>query len=583
MTVRSRPAPTPRQQLHPGHVLLDRRRTKVALAGDEDAKNVALPFPVKLYGVSYTSASVTTNGLVNFLEPRLGRLRQHRAPAAAKPNGIVAAFWDDLTLDKKSSVQTAVTGNDRQPEVRRRLEQRRLRRRHGRVTFEAVFDEATGAITLQYKDRGAGPRRRAATVGIENQTGTDALQHSFNETVLTDASAIRFAPEDHVMRTTPGGRLRLASTLVAAGLALTAAPGRPRRRRRRQFPAEAHRQPGRRGWPDRAHARRLRGRRPRDGRPAGRGRRLRHPQHGRPRAPAPTSTAPVAPTAPSPSPPSPRWRVCAAWPPPSLPGQGRRLLHRHSLGNVQRSKADGTSRVARDNASLYADWQVKPSRPWQTEPYPARVVMGYNAVSPFTPASDQGYVTGDLTGDGVDDVVFSASVGVNPYRPFTSPGSSLANGTFVTVLDGKTGKTLWSKLYAYAYNVKLVGKTLVVTDAPYYNLNSPADATATLTGIRFSYADGALTPTDTWTYDTELRAGDGVGRSEDLGDGLVAASWNQRKTATRRAAGHTLVLDTADGTVKWQTDSALYVAPAAPRHGARTARRPGAVRLRTTA
>lgn len=99
--------------------------------------------------------------------------------------------------------------------------------------------------------------------------------------------------------------------------------------------------------------------------------------------------------------------------------------------------------------------------------------MGYNAVSPFTPASDQGYVTGDLTGDGVDDVVFSASVGVSPYRPFTSPGSTLPNGTFVTVLDGRTGKTLWSKLYAYAYNVKLVGKTLVVTDAPYYNLNSP--------------------------------------------------------------------------------------------------------------
>ncbi|MFC9624340.1 FG-GAP-like repeat-containing protein [Streptomyces sp. NPDC056930] len=239
-------------------------------------------------------------------------------------------------------------------------------------------------------------------------------------------------------------------------------------------------------------------------------------------------------------------------------GKGGDYFTLHSLGSVQRSKADGTALWRRDNASLYADWGVKNSRPWQTEPYPARIVMGYNAVSPFTPASDQGYATGDLTGDGVDDVVFSASVGVSPYRPFTSPGSSLANGTFVTVLDGRTGRTLWSKLYAYAYNVKLVGRTLVVTDAPYYNLNSPAAATVTVSGIRFSYADGALTPSGTWTYDTGVRAGTAWGALEDLGGGLVAASYNQRRTATAAGRGRTLVFDTGDGAVKWRTDSALY-------------------------
>lgn len=33
----------------------------------------------------------------------------------------------------------------------------------------------------------------SATVGIENQAGTDALQYSFNEPVLTDKAAIRIA------------------------------------------------------------------------------------------------------------------------------------------------------------------------------------------------------------------------------------------------------------------------------------------------------------------------------------------------------------------------------------------------------
>ncbi|MFB6871991.1 S8 family serine peptidase [Streptomyces sp. NPDC056323] len=165
---------------------------KVALSGDEDAKTIALPFPVKLYGVSYSSASVTTNGLINFLEPRLGDYENVALPSADKPNGTVAAFWDDLTLDKKSSVQTALTGRagsrtfavvwnnaafaDGSP---------------GRVSFEAVFDEATGAVTLQYLSvPGNGA---SATVGMENQAGTDALQYSFDEPVLADRSAIRIA------------------------------------------------------------------------------------------------------------------------------------------------------------------------------------------------------------------------------------------------------------------------------------------------------------------------------------------------------------------------------------------------------
>ncbi|WP_328628440.1 PQQ-like beta-propeller repeat protein [Streptomyces sp. NBC_00353] len=230
-----------------------------------------------------------------------------------------------------------------------------------------------------------------------------------------------------------------------------------------------------------------------------------------------------------------------------------------SLGIVQRYAADGKQVWRRDNASLYTDWKVTNSRPWQAEPYPARIVMGYNAVGPFTISSDNGYTTGDLTGDGVDDVVFTASVGSYPYRPFTSPGSTLPTGTFVTILDGQSGKTLWSKLYTGAYNIKLVGKTLVVADSPNLNLNSPKTATTTLSGLRFSYADGTLTPSDTWSYDTGAFTGTAWASLEPLGEGLVAASWDQRKlSATAAPSGTTLVFDTKDGSVKWQQKNRLY-------------------------
>ncbi|MGW0938550.1 S8 family serine peptidase [Streptomyces sp. NPDC002666] len=166
--------------------------TAVPLTGDEDAKTVSLPFWVTLYGVDYSSASVTTNGLVNFMEPRLGDYANTALPSAARPNGVAAPFWDDLTLDKKSSVQTALKGKNgtRQFAV---VWNNALIASDGttRVTFEAVFDEATGDITFQYKSvPGSGS---AATVGIENQAGTDALQYSFDQAVLTDGSAIRIA------------------------------------------------------------------------------------------------------------------------------------------------------------------------------------------------------------------------------------------------------------------------------------------------------------------------------------------------------------------------------------------------------
>ncbi|MER7719663.1 VCBS repeat-containing protein [Streptomyces flaveolus] len=231
----------------------------------------------------------------------------------------------------------------------------------------------------------------------------------------------------------------------------------------------------------------------------------------------------------------------------------------HSLGNVQLHKADGSTAWARTNASYYTDWQVKPLQAWRVEPYPARIVMGYNAITPSSPYSDQGFDTADLTGDGTKDIVFSAAVGMTPTpRPFTSPGSSLSTGTFVTVLDGKTGKTVWSKLYAYASNVKVVDGTLLVADSPRENASAPATVTATLTGIRFVSADGKLTPSSTWTYDTNSTAAVNWAALESVGDGKAAAVWDLRKTPSNAARGRTLVLDTADGSVTWQTDSALY-------------------------
>ncbi|MFH8735012.1 MULTISPECIES: S8 family serine peptidase [unclassified Streptomyces] len=166
---------------------------KVALSGDEDSATVALPFSVKHYGVAYSSASVTTDGLVNFLSSRVGDYNNSALPTTGvnSVKGLVAPLWDDLTVDKKSSVQTATTGTKGSRKFAIVWNNAAYANgTSGRATFEVVFDEATGAVTLQYKsvaDKGAG-----ATVGILNQSGTDALQYSYNQSVIADGTAVRF-------------------------------------------------------------------------------------------------------------------------------------------------------------------------------------------------------------------------------------------------------------------------------------------------------------------------------------------------------------------------------------------------------
>ena len=98
--------------------------TVLALTGDDAVQQVTLPFPVKLYGQTYNTAWIDTNGLVSLVNPNGYKWDNTALPNPALANAAVYAFHDDLVIDGSASVRTTTDRHRAQPPVRGRVAQR---------------------------------------------------------------------------------------------------------------------------------------------------------------------------------------------------------------------------------------------------------------------------------------------------------------------------------------------------------------------------------------------------------------------------------------------------------------------------
>ncbi|MFD0823721.1 hypothetical protein ACFQ0D_36590, partial [Micromonospora zhanjiangensis] len=171
--------------------------TVLPLTGDDAVTQVSCPFPVPFYGKTYAGAWVSTNGFLSFAGPGGAQPVNTSVPTAALPNAAVYPFWDDLRVWPDSSVRTALVGVA--PNRRFVVEWRNIGHygsSSARLTVEAVLSE-NGEIAFNYRDLTTSKPRElgdSATVGIENPTGTAAVQHSYNQPVLVNGTAVVFRP-----------------------------------------------------------------------------------------------------------------------------------------------------------------------------------------------------------------------------------------------------------------------------------------------------------------------------------------------------------------------------------------------------
>src|SRR6266511_1249482 len=170
---------------------------RLALSGDDEAIEVALPFPVPFYGTTYHTAWVSTNGIVNFTGWDVS-LSNTPIPSNYPPNGVLYPFWDDLYVDDQSAVYTATVPG---PAGHRGfvVEWRNVAffgDASQRVSFSVLIGE-DGTVTYRYAGGSANQPRSTgtdATIGIENQDGTDALQYAYDTPAVRDGLTITFRP-----------------------------------------------------------------------------------------------------------------------------------------------------------------------------------------------------------------------------------------------------------------------------------------------------------------------------------------------------------------------------------------------------
>lgn len=198
----------------------------IALSGDDVIVRNDPPFPVALYGATYTSAWIDTNGAISFINPPGSAWDSSPIPSPAAPgrhNAALYPFWDDWVVDAQASVRQETVGTT--PNRKWIVEWRNVASFHdgsARASFEVIFEES-GGITFAYNDIDAASaieRGGFATVGIEDPLGTTAFQYLRAQTWLASGRGIRFVQVGVAGGTVTGTVTCQGSTVAGASVAV---------------------------------------------------------------------------------------------------------------------------------------------------------------------------------------------------------------------------------------------------------------------------------------------------------------------------------------------------------------------------
>ena len=160
--------------------------------GDDQGTEVDLPFTFEFYGEGQGSVTIGSNGYLTFGTDGSEYVNTP-IPDGAEPNYLIAPFWDDLSPNAGGTVHY-YADEEAEQFIVQYTDVPRYQDPASSQTFQVVLGEG-GGILFKYLDMNG--TLNSATVGIENEDGSDGLQVAFNTAYVGDslAVAIAAAPE----------------------------------------------------------------------------------------------------------------------------------------------------------------------------------------------------------------------------------------------------------------------------------------------------------------------------------------------------------------------------------------------------
>jgi C1A family cysteine protease len=146
-----------------------------------------LGFYFHYYANNYNYVRFCTNGWASFMNSSMNQWDNQRIPNDALPNNLLAAFWDDLTLQYGGYIYFYTNARDSAIITWQNIQDTR---QEGTYTFQIILVQPD-TIIYQYANMGPG-RLNESSIGIENRGGTVGLEVAYNEPYVHNGLATEF-------------------------------------------------------------------------------------------------------------------------------------------------------------------------------------------------------------------------------------------------------------------------------------------------------------------------------------------------------------------------------------------------------
>ncbi|MEI8255751.1 MAG: peptidase, partial [Deltaproteobacteria bacterium] len=143
-------------------------------------------------------AWVSSNGVIGFGSAATSTYSNVCLPTTTGPSNALFVFWDDLATGVNGVCVGTLGVAPNRLQVITWSDVHNLVDSTSSLTFSAMLNETTNEIDVVYRTltsgTGTGATGTSATIGVQNQGGTAATQHSCNTASLMSGATIHYTP-----------------------------------------------------------------------------------------------------------------------------------------------------------------------------------------------------------------------------------------------------------------------------------------------------------------------------------------------------------------------------------------------------